>query len=93
MNDLKNGGNKREMSKEERRRVAFEISEIMRNAVSDEYSKYILEQEDSSGNTLLEDIIKNVMETSAWKDEGYYNSSDIKLAIGRELMVRLGIEY
>lgn len=40
----------------------------------------------------MEDVIKNVMETSAWDDEGYYNDDDIRLAIGRELMARLGIE-
>lgn len=53
--------------------------------------KYILEQEDAE-NTLMEDIIQNVLETSAWEDEGYYNEDDIRLAIGRELMARLRIE-
>lgn len=36
----------------------------------------------------MEDVIQNVMETSAWEDEGYYNDDDIRLAIGRELMAR-----
>lgn len=40
----------------------------------------------------MDDIIQNVLETSAWKDEGCYTDDDIRLAIGRELMVRLGIE-
>lgn len=40
----------------------------------------------------MEDIIQNVLETSAWEDEGYYNEDDIRLAIGRELMARLRIE-
>ena len=39
----------------------------------------------------MEDVIKNVKETSAWEDEGYYNDDDIRLAIGRELTARLGI--
>lgn len=83
----------REMTKTERKEIEFKVSEIMRSAVSSEYSRYILEQEDDvTGNTFLEDVIKNVVETSAWEDEGYYNSSDIKLAIGRELLARLGIE-
>ena len=65
----------------------------MRNAVSSEYSRYILEQEDNiSGNTFVEDVIKNVVGTSAWEDKGHYNDDDIRLAIGRELMARLGIE-
>ena len=83
----------REMTKTERKEIEFKVSEIMRSAVSSEYSRYILEQEDDvTGNTYMEDVIKNVMETSAWEDEGYYNDDDIRLAIGRELMARLGIE-
>ena len=83
----------REMTKTERKEIEFEVSEIMRSAVSSEYSRYILEQEDNvTGNTFMEDVIKNVMETSAWEDEGYYNDDDIRLAIGRELLARLGIE-
>ena len=81
------------ITKTERKEIEFEVSEIMRNAVGSEYSRYILEQEDDvTGNTFMEDVIKNVMETSAWEDEGYYNDDDIRLAIGRELMARLGIE-
>ena len=84
--------NMREMTKTERKEIEFEVSEIMRNAVSSEYSRYILEQEDNiTENTFMEDVIKNVVETSAWEDEGYYNDDDIRLAIGRELMARLGI--
>ena len=83
----------REMTKTKRKEIEFEVSEILQSAVSSEYSRYILEQEDDvTGNTFLEDVIKNVMETSAWEDGGYYNSFDIKLAIGRELLARLGIE-
>lgn len=83
----------REMAKTERKEIEVEVSVIMRSAVSSEYSRYILEQEnDVTGNTFMEDVIKNVMETSAWEDEGYYNDDDIRLAIGRELMARLGIE-
>ena len=82
----------REMTKTERKEIEFEVSEILQSAVSSEYSRYILEQEDNvTGNTFMEEIIKNVIETSAWEDEEYYNSSDIKLAIGRELIARLGI--
>ena len=82
----------RKITKTERKEIEFEVSEIMRSATSSEYSKYSLEQEDDvTGNTFMEDVIKNVMETSAWEDEGYYNDDDIRLAIGRELMARLGI--
>ena len=83
----------RKMNKEERKQIEYEVTNLLRNAVTDEYARYILEQEDdTTGNTLMEDIIQNVMETSAWEDEGYYNEDDIRLGIGRELMTRLGIE-
>lgn len=83
----------RKMNKEQREQIELEIAKIMQNAVSSEYSTYILEQEDNAtGNTLMEDIVQNVMETSAWEDEGYYNEDDIRLSIGRELMTRLGVE-
>lgn len=83
----------RKMNKEQREQIELEIAKIMQNAVSSEYSTYILEQEDNTtGNTLMEDIVQNVMETSAWEDEGYYNEDDIRLSIGRELMTRLGVE-
>ena len=84
----------REMTVEERRQIEYEVTKIMESATSSEYAKYILEQEDGvTENTLLEDIIQNVLETSAWEDEGYYNEDDIRLAIGRELMARMGIDY
>lgn len=80
----------RKMNKEQRKQIELEIAKIMQNAVSSEYSAYILEQEDNTtGNTLMEDIVQNVMETSAWEDEGYYNEDDIRLSIGRELIQRI----
>lgn len=83
----------REMTKAEKKEIEFKISEIMRSAVSSEYTRYILEQEDDvTKNTFMEDVIEDVMETSAWKNEGYYNDDDIRLAIGREFVVRLGAE-
>lgn len=83
----------RTMTTEERKQIEYEVTEIMRSATSSEYARYILEQEDEvTENTLMEDIIQNVLDTSAWEDEGYYNEDDIRLAIGRELMTRLGIE-
>lgn len=83
----------RTMTVEERKQIEYEVTEIMKSATSSEYARYILEQEDEvTENTMMEDIIQNVLDTSAWEDEGYYNDDDIRLAIGRELMARLGIE-
>lgn len=69
------------------------ITQIMSSATSSEYSKCILEKvNEKSGNTLMEDVIQNVLETSAWNEDGYYTDDDVCLAIGRVLMERLGIE-
>lgn len=83
----------KEMNKEERKQIEYEVTEIMQNAVSNEYSRYILEQYDeTSEQTFMDAVILDVMESSAWEDEGYYNDDDIRLAIGREFMARLGVE-
>lgn len=80
------------MTVEERKQIEYEVTEIMKSATSSEYARYILEQEDEvTENTMMEDIIQNILDTSAWEDEGYYNDDDIRLAIGRELMARLGV--
>ena len=85
---------KRIMSKEERKAIEVLIAKILSDAVSDDYARYMLESEDEcTENTLMEDIIQNVLETSAWEDEGYYNDDDVRLAIGRELIARLGVDY
>ena len=85
---------KRKMSKEERKQIERLITRIFRDAVTDDYARYMLESEDEcTENTMMEDIIDDVLEMSAWEDEGYYNEDDIRLAIGRELMNRLGVDY
>lgn len=82
----------RKMSSEERKQIELEVTSIMRSAVSSEYARYILEDgSDDIGVTLMDEIVQDVMESSAWDDEGYYNEYDIRFAIGRCLMCRLGI--
>lgn len=79
------------LNKSERKNIEQEIFEVMKSAVGSDYAKYILEYEDEiTENTTMNDIIGNVLETSSWKDEGYYNNDDIRLAVGRELMARIG---
>ena len=83
----------REMNKEERNVVEFIVTEMLQNAVSNEYAKAILSHKDeSTGNTFMENVIRDVLENSAWKDTGHYSVSDVKFAIGRALMEKLGVE-
>lgn len=80
----------KEMTKEEKEKIESEITEILQNAVSNKYTKNILElKDDTTGNTLMDDIIKNIIQTAAWSYEKYYNDIDLKLAIGKELLTRL----
>ena len=84
----------RKMNKEQRRDIERLITKIFSDAVTDEYARCMLESEDEcTENTMMEDIIQNVLETSAWEEEGYYNEDDVRLAIGRELIARLGVDY
>lgn len=83
----------REMNKEERNVIEFIVTEMLQNAVSSEYAEPILSQKDDvTGNTFMENVIRDVLENSAWKDTGHYNVSDVKFAIGRTLMAKLGVE-
>ena len=88
----------KEMSKDERRFLKQTIEEILAQAVTKDYAKYILENTDDGEEnceyeiTLMEHIVDNVLETSAWENEGNWNDDDVRLAIGRELMDRLGID-
>lgn len=88
----------RQMTKEERKVIEAEVRMILQFSVSSEYVRYILEEKDNDyedeyiGHTFMDDVIEDVMCSSAWDDEGYYNEDDIRLAIGRTLMDRLGIE-
>lgn len=89
----------REMTVNERQIIETEVRMLLQNSVSSEYVRYILEDREKDeeeygcvGNTFMEDVIEDVRTSSAWDDEGYYNEDDIRLAIGRTVMARLGIE-
>lgn len=89
----------RKMNKEDRKIIENEIRIILMGAISSEYVRYILEyaEEDENGEqigeTFIDDVIEDVICSSAWDDEGYYNEDDIRLSIGRVLIDRLGIDY
>ena len=80
------------MGKEEKKVIETEIRMVMQNAVSSDYARYILEHK-KKRRTFMDDVIDDVLCSSAWEDEGYYNDDDIRLAIGRVMMDRLGIDY
>ena len=89
----------RKMSNEDKKIIENEIRMILMGAVSSEYVGYTLEDKEKNedyeeiGNTFMEDVIEDVICSSAWDDKGCYNEDDIRLAIGRVFIDRLGINY
>lgn len=81
----------RKMNEVQKKEIEILINKIMVSAVSSDYANYILEHT-KKRKTFMNDVIEDVMCTSAWEEEGYYNDDDIRLAIGRVLMERLKIE-
>lgn len=68
-----------------------DIKLVLLASVSEDYVDAILEQKDTvRQNTLIDAVAEDVTVSSDLKNKGYYNNDDIRLAIGRELVTRLG---
>lgn len=65
-----------------------ELKPILAVAVGSDYAGYLASDDD-----FFSAVIEDVEATSAWQEEGYYTDDDIRLAIGRTLMAKYGIEY
>lgn len=66
---------------------------MMLDSISDDYVDRILNHYDeTSEETFIDAVVRDVLETSAWEDEGHFNDDDVRLAIGREFVARLGID-
>lgn len=78
-----------------RKHLETEIQIVMGNAMDSSYAQSILSSESVTGKTVMDAIVDDVMECSAWNDEGFYNANDIRIAIGRVLqnLVLWGLSY
>lgn len=65
-----------------------ELQTILQKSTGSDYASYL-----SHDDEFCRDVKQNVEETSAWRDEGYYNDDDIRLAIGRTILDFVGIGY
>ena len=72
--------------------VKYLAHTLLSKAVGSDYAGQILEYEDGASNTFIESVIEDVVETSAWSDNGFFNEDDVRLAIGRVLKQRLGVQ-
>ena len=81
----------RNMNEAERKQIEWLVQWTMAKATSEDYARYILTYiSDETEKSFMDDVIQDVMETSAWDEDGYYNEDDVRLAIGRVFMERLG---
>lgn len=86
----------RDMNIDIRNELIADIQLMLTHAVGAEYCKIILDSHEGVGgstSSILADIIQNILECSALENEGYYSEDDVRLAIGRVLMERIGIDY
>lgn len=63
---------------------AFLIREL-KSAISEEYLYFIC-------HAIRDDVLWDVKKTSAWSENRTWSDDDIKLAVGRILMNKLGLE-
>ena len=65
---------------------ADEMRNILSKSVGKDYAKCF-----SGDKNFVLDVKADVEETSAWHDEGFYTDDDIRYALGRVFLKRVGI--
>lgn len=65
-----------------------DLKGVLLLAVSSDYADRIIENFE-----FFRFVYEDVEASSGWFDEGYYNEDDIRLAIGRFLCKKLGLDY
>ena len=63
-----------------------ELHNILKQSVGSDYAHNIIAR---NIYDFAYRVKENVEETSAWREEGYYNDDDIRLAIGRVILAYL----
>ena len=78
----------------ELKQIENDVLRVLGAATTDEYAKNILNHYDETAEeTIMDSIINDVLVSSDWEKNGYYSYDDIRLAIGREIMNSIGIDY
>lgn len=81
------------MTPDERREIKHHIRSLMNLAIVSEDLEKILNCVDTeTGESFADAVINDVKACYVWKNEGYVSNDDIRSAIGRELMARLGVQ-
>ena len=61
-------------------------------SMDDEAAIKVADSKMKNGETVMEAVMDDIKTSSDWEDNGHYNDDDVRLAIGRVMMKRLGIE-
>ena len=61
--------------------IMDEIYFTLRDSITTDYADELIHC-----RRFVEYVRKDIEETSGWKDDGYYNDSDVRLAVGRALI-------
>ena len=83
----------REMTADERMDMQATILYHLSLCMDSDAAIKVADATDERGHTVLEDVIDDIKTSSAWEDDGHYNDDDVRLAIGRVVMKRLGVEF
>ena len=67
---------------------AEDLMQVLRLSVASDYCYELIQNEE-----FFDLVISDVEETSAWSEDMTYNEDDIRLAIGRAMLYKFGIEY
>ena len=82
----------REMTSDERMNMEATILYHLTLTMDDEAAIKVADSKNSKGVSVMEDVIDDIKTSSDWENDGHYNDDDVRLAIGRVLMSRLGVE-
>ncbi len=67
---------------------AADLMQVLRLSVASDYCYELIQNEE-----FFDLVISDVEETSAWSEDMTYNEDDIRLAIGRAILYKFGLEY
>lgn len=64
--------------------LAPRVRDLLSYCVTEDYAREIVDT-----NGFVERVRDDIEQTSAWKDEGFYSASDVRMAVGRVLLAAL----
>ena len=82
----------REMTRDDRVVMKAVILHHLRLCMDSDSAIKVDDSKNAKGITVMDDVMDDIKASSAWEDNGHYNDDDVRLAIGRVMTKRLGVE-